>query len=231
MRTLPNPCTIILFAMPFILLLACGKPQEQQADNEDSINKLAFESFKIADSLQLIWAHSPADITGDGVMDLVFVNNNGHGGTLEYLEGSLEPGNWDRHLIAAEAPGRGTFAQGDLECADIDADGDLDIIAINHVGEWDKSDDVSTLYWYENPGWVSHPIGEVPEFVKDVGLEDFNKDGKMDLVALTFETNTLTVFLQNSADTWQVALQHQNFNNLHEGMGTGQGFSVRTARR
>lgn len=176
---------------------------------------------QIADSLEFIWAHCPADITGDGITDLVFVNNNGFGGTLEFLTGQTEEGIWKRTVIVDKAPSGETFAQGDLECADIDFDGDLDIIAAAHTGEWEEATANSLIYWFENPTWEAHQIGEVPDFIKDVSLVDFNQDQKMDLAALTFESSSLTIFQQNDKDDWQQVQQYMDYKNLHEGMHTG----------
>lgn len=203
------------------LFLACQQDATEQAEAPSPAKELSFQAVKIADSLTLIWAHCPADITGDGIVDVVFVNNNGHGGTLEFLTGQTDEGNWVRTVIAAEAPSGGTFAQGDLECADMDADGDLDIVAVGHPGEWDESTANSQIYWFENPSWEAHRIGETPDFIKDMSLVDLNKDKKMDMVALTFESSSLTIFQQNGADDWKQAQQYSGYKNLHEGMHVG----------
>lgn len=210
--------TLILAAS---LITACQSPPKEEAPTEEPPKPLGFEASQIGDSLEFIWAHRPADITGDGIADLVYINNNGYGGGLYYLKGQLTEGFWEKVLIAAQAPGGGTFAQGDLECADIDFDGDLDIIAAEHTGEWEDSKANSIIYWYENPSWTAHKIGEAPNFIKDVNLADFNQDKKMDLAVMTFETNTLTIFQQNEKAAWEVVQHFENYKNLHEGMGTG----------
>ncbi len=214
-----------IWSFTLVLSAICFSCQPAKAPNEPPeakpVKALRFDSTPIGDSLKLIWAHCPADITGDGVADLVFIDNNGYGGTLCYLKGQTTEGIWEKIVIAAEAPEGGTFAQGDLECADIDFDGDLDIVAAKHNGEWDESTGNSTIYWFENPSWEAHLIGEAPDFIKDVGLVDFNKDQKMDLAAMTFETNSLTIFQQNEKADWQVVQKYTDYKNLHEGMGTG----------
>ncbi|NRB52592.1 MAG: VCBS repeat-containing protein [Saprospiraceae bacterium] len=202
-------------------MVACQPTTTEETPEPEAQKTLTFETSQIGDSLEFIWAHRPADITGDGIADLVYINNNGYGGELYYLKGQQEEGIWEKVLIAELAPGGGTFAQGDLECADIDFDGDLDIIAAEHTGEWEDSKANSTIYWYENPSWTAHKIGEAPNFIKDVNLADFNQDKKMDLAAMTFETNTLTIFQQNEKAEWQVVQHFENYKNLHEGMGTG----------
>jgi hypothetical protein len=184
-------------------------------------NELSFESRVIMDSALFLWAHCPADITGDGITDLVFIYNNARGGYLAYLEGQKSPGTWEEHLIAEKPPGGGLFAMGDMECADIDFDGDVDVLAAKHPGEWENSGEAAVIYWYENPGWVPHFIGKVPDAIKDVSLSDFNHDRKMDLAVMTFQENTLNIFQQHDADSWENVKSYEAFNNLHEGMGTG----------
>lgn len=207
--------------LTIVLAVACQQDAMQQKQSPPPANELSFQSLKIADSVELAWAHCPADITGDGIADLVFINNNGHGGTLEFLTGQTMAGNWARTVIASKAPAGGTFAQGDIECADMDFDGDLDIVASEHVGEWDESTGNSTIYWFENPSWEAHQIGETPDFIKDVSLVDFNRDQKMDIAALTFETSSLTIFQQNGKDDWEQVQQYSDYKNLHEGMHVG----------
>jgi len=212
--------TLTLVLLSF-MAMACQPAAQEEAPEAPPPKDLSFEASQIGDSLEFIWAHRPADITGDGVADLVYINNNGYGGGLYYLKGQTTDGIWEKILIADQAPGGGTFAQGDLECADIDFDGDLDIIAAEHTGEWEDSKANSIIYWYENPSWEAHKIGEAPNFIKDINLADFNQDKKMDLVAMTFETNTLTIFQQNDKEAWEVVQHFEDYKNLHEGMGTG----------
>lgn len=219
----------ILCAIPRLLLLptlllaftACQDAPKAATPEPTPNRPLSFEASQIGDSLAYIWAHRPADITGDGIVDLVYINNNGYGGGLYYLQGQTTEGIWEKISIAEQAPGGGTFAQGDLECSDIDFDGDLDIIVAAHTGEWEDSKANSRIYWYENPSWEAHEIGEVPNFIKDVNLDDFNQDKKMDLAVMTFATNTLTIFQQNGKKDWKVVQHFENYKNLHEGMGTG----------
>lgn len=203
------------------IIAACRSTPQAESPTEEPPKPLSFEASQIGDSLEFIWAHRPTDVTGDGIADLVYINNNGYGGGLYYLKGQLTEGIWEKVLIAGQAPGGGTFAQGDLECADIDFDGDLDIIAAEHTGEWEDSQANSIIYWYENPSWTAHKIGEAPNFIKDVNLADFNQDKKMDLAVMTFETNTLTIFQQNAKAEWEIVQHFADYKNLHEGMGTG----------
>ncbi|MBD3266513.1 DUF1080 domain-containing protein, partial [bacterium] len=153
-------------------------------------------------------------------LDIALQDNNAHGGWLGWLETQDDLKQWKQHIIAKTAPNGQPFACGDLDTGDIDNDGDIDIFAFAHPGEWDAGGEPTTAYWYENPSWNAHRIGEAPAFVKDVNAADFNGDGKLDLVTITFEKNTLSIFRQDSPSKW-TKVQNIEIENLHEGMDVG----------
>ena len=179
--------------------------------------------------LGLAWGKALGDINGDGVLDVVLLHNGGNGGRLAWHEGVSGPTPaWPERLIAATAPNGSDFAAGDLEVADFDGDGDLDVFAPAHPGEWADADAPTRMYWYGNPlphgdvrgPWTAHEIGQAPDFIKDVSLADFNRDGRMDVAVLCFESTSLTVFRQDGPSAWtQVASIIQP--GLHEGMDAG----------
>ncbi len=215
----------ILFLGCLVIFQSCKNDKKEKSKiisaPEKVQKELSFTQRKIIDSAKYWWAHTPAEITGDKITDLVFINNNASGGYLGYYQGKTIEGLWKLNIIATEPPTGGLFAGGDLECADIDGDGDNDVIAIKHPGEWTDAGAQAELFWYENPDWTPHSIGTVPNAVKDVSFTDFDGDGKMDLSVLTFEEHTLSIFQQESADIWnRVQFKTEN-KSLHEGMGTG----------
>ena len=212
---------LVLLVAAFILG-GCNLKSKKQSKEEPALNKeLSFEMREIADSVVHLWAHCPTDVTGDGIADLVYIFENAAGGYLAYRIGQTEPGTWEEVIIAETPPDHGLFAAGDMECGDMDADGDIDVIAVRHPGEWQDAGAEADLFWYENPGWEAHYIGQVPDAVKDVSVSDFNNNNKPDLAIMTFGTSTLSIFEQKDKDDFERVQYWENFMNLHEGMGLG----------
>lgn len=183
-------------------------------------NPEPFSQRKIVDDAEWWWALNIGDVTGDGIQDLVYINNNANGGYLAYRKGQTEPGLWKETVIAETPPMGGTFAAGDMETGDFDGDGDIDVFAVKHTGEWDDSTEAAELFWYENPSWKAYPIGDIKGALKDVSLADFDNDGLLDVATLTFHNENLRVFRQAGDGTFTL-LQDITLKNLHEGMAVG----------
>lgn len=217
----PKVC-FVFGILPLLIIFGSCKRKKKQITAEKKQKELSFVSRKIVDSAQFWWAHTPKDVSGDGIADLVFIHNNASGGFVGYYEGQKEKGIWKKNIVADRPITGGLFASGDLESNDVDGDGDNDIIAVKHPGEWTDAGATAELFWYENTGqeWKSHTIGTVPDAVKDVSFTDFDNDGKLDLSVLTFDEHTLSIFKQIDSDNWKLTQFIQN-DVLHEGMGTG----------
>ncbi len=179
-----------------------------------------FERHTIADDVVWWWALTLADVTGDGVQDVVYIHNNANGGHLAYRTGQTEPGLWPETIVAQSPPGGGTFAAGDLETGDFDGDGDLDLIGVKHTGEWDGAAETAEIFWYDNPDWNAHPIGETHGAVKDLSVADFDADGRLDLAILNFHQENLRVYRQRIDGSFDLSLD-LHAPNLHEGMDVG----------
>ncbi len=182
--------------------------------------KLEFKPVLIEDEVNLWWARALGDINGDGVLDIALQNNNGHGGWLGWYEAQKKGRAWKRHIIAEKAPNGETFSCGDLDIGDIDNDGDLDILGFQHPGEWDEGGAETEIFWFDNPNWKPHRIGIAPDFIKDLNLTDFNEDGKLDLVTITYAENKMSIFRQDTPVKW-TRVQQFTVKNLHEGMDVG----------
>jgi len=217
MKTFPGLCKL---AVILLLVSACNSSTEKQSW-QDQLAELSFKSRLISDTALYWWAHCPVDVSGDGISDLVFINQNSSGGYLAYLKGSTSTGLWEQVVIAETPPGGGLFASGDMECGDMDGDGDVDILGIKHPGEWQDAGAEAEIYWYENPKWKAHLVGTVPDAVKDISLADFNADGLLDMAVMTFDESTLSVFIHETGKPWDRVFYVEQFGNMHEGMGAG----------
>ena len=218
----------ILCSTLFLLLTACGgntpAPETtvtaEAAPAEPELNSLSFVSHRVVEDAKWWWALTISDVTNDGLQDIVYINNNANGGHLAFRAGNKEGGLWETTIVAEAPPTGGTFAAGDLETGDMDGDGDQDILAVKHTGEWDDAGDSAELFYYENPSWAPHAIGEAKDAVKDLSIGDFDGDGRNDLAVLTFDESNLRIHHQQPDGSFKM-VQDITQKSLHEGMDLG----------
>jgi hypothetical protein len=162
--------------------------QDDAADvdqEEVVIGPVLFEHVVIdEDGPVNVWQKCAGDLSGDGRVDLV-AGGNDSGGLVWYEN----PG-WAKHEIA---PGGGHST--DCEIADVDRDGDLDVVSVHSSG----------LRWYENPGWAVHEIES--RTLHDVEVADLDGDGDVDAAARNQSAfggdgNVLHFYRQDSPGAW-----------------------------
>lgn len=120
----------------------------------------------------------PADVNGDGKVDLVA--SRGHGVGVVWFERQKVSGAWNEHTIDAELREPHCLA-----IADLDRDGDIDVTTVAYGSE--------RAMWYENDGrgnFESHVIGENQQ-AYDIRVIDMDTDGDLDLVVAGRASNNV----------------------------------------
>jgi len=215
-----NGITLYFILIPAILFIfSCSEP----------FSTLLFEQVEIYpenDGTNMGFAYG--DINSDGNIDLITHEGAG-GGNICWYESSANKGHWNEHIIDTIGPEGTHFSVGDLEVGDIDNDGDIDVLAFEHPGEWSFNYTgkklPTNIYWYENiengNQWQPHYIDQVPDFVKDVELLHLDTNNRLDIITITYiDDHNFSVFRQDTADHWK-HVQNFSIDNLHEGMDSG----------
>ncbi len=137
---------------------------------------------------------SLADFDRDGDLDVVVTRdtNGSASSIMVYVnDGGMPPADgWDSHMVAA-TDGLGAYG---LATADIDGDGDLDVVASLYY-----ADDVR---WYRNDGselWVGHDVDTSLDGAIGVAVADVNRDGKPDVLASGYLADEVAWYEQTGA--------------------------------
>jgi hypothetical protein len=132
-----------------------------------------------------------ADLTEDGLLDLVTANN---GGKISVLVGQEIPGNDAAMFTGLRTYPAGT-GPGTLALADFDEDGRLDVITANS-----SVDSITVLLRSGPPGIDAASFGtpsryRVAGFPLGLAVGDLNEDGHRDVVVAGWSTHDVTVML------------------------------------
>jgi hypothetical protein len=144
------------------------------------------------------------DMNGDGLNDLLivteYVDDRGDDASnMKYISIYYSPELERTNLLYIN------YRSCDLEAADLDSDGDPDIIG---RGSMTTDESKAFTFWLENPGhpnqetaagWGLHELGR-SDYVKDLETGTINRDDLPDIFART--NDTLYIYLQNHGAGW-----------------------------
>ena len=156
--------------------------------------------------VQGVSALDVADFNQDGLLDVAVLEGGAHAGgrlTLAWFEQTREKG-WIRH----EFGGTDQFDDfiGSARCADMDNDGDPDLILTNDG----HTTGPQQVYFYENPGkesvreaWPQHLIASFEGWhANDMRIADIDADGLKDVIIRHKGPDALQILFQNSKTKW-----------------------------
>jgi len=169
---------LILFAMAAILLIISAANAQE-----------AWERIDVAENFGGVKAAlCPGDFNGDGLVDIA-----GFSGLRMHWWENQGNNQWEQHLISAQTP-RASY--GVLESADLDSDGDLDLVYTANTA----------LYWVRNDdnGNFSEiiPIGYSSWGHAAPDIADLDGDGDMDVVVSIYGARMIRYYINDGEENF-----------------------------
>lgn len=159
----------------------------------------SFRAFDLADSPEKINHRCHlGDINGDGRLDAVI----GHKNRLVtwFEQGNSPTSPWKQHIVADST--ELNFDPLSLDLADMDHDGDLDIIVGEHTPDSRKAGQC-VLYIFENENelgsqWLRHTVYTGDEHHQGTQAVDMDRDGDLDILTVGW-THSRVLLYENKA--------------------------------
>ena len=153
-------------------------------------------------------AISVADIDDDGLPDIL--GGSGAGGEIAWwrnLGGS--PPQWTRQTVDDQVPGAH-----DVAGADIDGDGDTDIIAVSYEDDeilWWRNDGGSPI------GWDRFVVAAGFDYPTKVSIADIDRDGDLDLFSVAWRDRQIGWWRNDGGDpiAWTGSVIGEAFTGAH----------------
>jgi hypothetical protein len=172
----------------------------------------------VIDASAIAYERTVGDVDGDGDNDIIATSISPD--NLLWLYRAPDFSRETLLTLNSATHGWPYFRADDLQLADLDLDGDLDVVT--RIG--DGGDVNGSVVWIENPlvgcndvsdTWIVHNVGS-SEYTKDIVVADFDLDGRLDIV--TREHSRTQIWFNDGPNTW---VKKQFSHAEHEGMDVG----------
>ncbi len=187
---------ITLLIINFLSILCFAYPQEIKFETSVLLNSVALHP-------QIF------DVQKDGKKDIVIVD--------DYIDAKGDDGENIKSIVWISGKDNKrsliykiNYRACDMASADIDRDGYIDLIG-RYDTDADDNNNTGSIFWLKNPygnknykgePWVKTDIG-FSTYAKDICTADFNRDGKLDIVARAVD-HKLNVYIQVTPQKWEV---------------------------